>query len=296
MYINSRIPPLKVRARLLMATLLLTGALMGCATTSVESRRELAGDMAARAGLRPLLLKTDGFQLAGFHRLGPMDKPASVYIEGDGFAWVDRRTISPNPTPRNPLALRLASIDPAPTVIYLSRPCQYVDLSQAPECHRKYWTSHRFAEQILESYDRALDDMARRWDVSGFHLVGFSGGGAVAALLAARRWDILSLRTVAGNLDPRALNEAKGVSPLTGSLDPMSVAAKLKRLPQIHYSGAKDRVVPAWIAESFVGAMGPDACAETHRVPGAEHVAGWPDAWRRLAPILPECPLGPGVP
>ncbi len=48
-----------------------------------------------------------------------------VYIEGDGRAYVNRRTPSNDPTPGNPMALRLALADPSLRVLYLGRPCQY---------------------------------------------------------------------------------------------------------------------------------------------------------------------------
>ncbi|MDA9667740.1 hypothetical protein N9T45_02775, partial [Candidatus Pelagibacter sp.] len=48
-----------------------------------------------------------------------------VYIEGDGLSWIDRFTPSSDPTPKNPLAFKLAKLDQNQNVIYLARPCQY---------------------------------------------------------------------------------------------------------------------------------------------------------------------------
>lgn len=40
----------------------------------------------------------------------------TIHIEGDGLAWINSSTPSSDPTPTNPLALRLALLDTAPSV------------------------------------------------------------------------------------------------------------------------------------------------------------------------------------
>ena len=40
--------------------------------------------------------------------------------------------------------------------------------------------------------------------IKGIHLIGYSGGGAIAVLTASRREDVLSVRTIAANLDHSA--------------------------------------------------------------------------------------------
>jgi len=49
-------------------------------------------------------------------------------------------------------------------------------------------------------------------------LIGYSGGGATAALIAARRDDISRLITVAGNLDHDKWTQLHTITPLTHSL------------------------------------------------------------------------------
>ena len=187
------------------------------------------------------------------------------------------------------MALKLAGSDQATNIVYFSRPCQYVDLSLERNCDQKYWTSHRFSNEVLASYDQALDSIKHQFNATGFHLVGFSGGGAIAALLAARRPDILSLRTIAGTLDHVALNRARRVSPLSGSLNPISVAQKLKTTPQIHYSGGNDSVVPSWVSQAFAKAVGRGTCVNTHIVSRAGHWEGWLPVWKTLSREIPNC-------
>jgi pimeloyl-ACP methyl ester carboxylesterase len=119
-------------------------------------------------------------------------------------------------------------------------------------------------------------------------LVGYSGGGAVAALVAARRDDVARLITVAANLDHAAWTTHHRLAPLRGSLNPADLAQRLEVLPQVHLAGAKDRVVPPAIAESYLGRMDDRSRARLVVVEGADHdccwVAAWPDLLRRHAP------------
>lgn len=243
----------------------------------VLDRQNTADDIASAAGLTASVLPLSPFPIQSYAR-GNSDS-LTLYIEGDGFAWASRTRPSTNPTPINPLALRLAARDPAPAIAYLARPCQYVSSSA---CNRRYWGNARFSEEMIASMNEAVSIAKARAGASQIHLVGFSGGGAVVALLAARRSDVASLRTVAGYLDHVALNEAVGVSPLSSSLDPMQSVGSLRTIPQLHMSGADDTVIPPWVAEGFVAAQTDGTCAATLTLAGVQHNAGWVDAWPGL--------------
>ena len=134
-----------------------------------------------------------------------------------------------------------------------------------------------------------LDFLKRRFKTPGFHLIGFSGGGAIVSLLASRRNDILSLRTLSGNLDHVTLNAEKRVSQLTGSLNPIDFAESLKSIPQIHFSGERDKVVPSWVARSFVRRFDGDPCIRSKIVRGVSHLEGWSKIWGKLSVISPLC-------
>ena len=43
-----------------------------------------------------------------------------VYIEGDGLSWIDRFPPSSDPTPKNPLAFKLAKLDQNQNIIYFN--------------------------------------------------------------------------------------------------------------------------------------------------------------------------------
>jgi pimeloyl-ACP methyl ester carboxylesterase len=91
----------------------------------------------------------------------------------------------------------------------------------------------------VDSANIALDQLkTRAGSVDRLILIGFSGGGALAALLAERRNDVAGLVTVAANLDLDQWVRAKNLTPLRESLDPAVDAVRLAKLPQVHFVGS----------------------------------------------------------
>ena len=90
---------------------------------------------------------------------------------------------------------------PAPNVAYLARPCQFMPMDRNPQCAVPYWTGKRYTPEVIASMNDAVDRLVARVPGQPVNLIGYSGGGAVAVLIAARRHDVATLRTVAGNLD-----------------------------------------------------------------------------------------------
>ena len=73
----------------------------------------------------------------------------------------------------------------------------------------------------------------------------------MGALIAARRIDMLSFNSIAGNLDPEILNAYHHVSPLYDSLNFTDIAKDIAYLPQRHWVGGRDQFVPYQIAENW---------------------------------------------
>lgn len=156
--------------------------------------------MGASRGFAETLYPTPYFILYGQFRPGTGDV-LRVYIEGDGHAWQSRTRPSADPTPHNPVGLRLALADPSPApLLYLARPCQYARGEVLRHCATRYWTSARLSEEVISSLDAAVSAAKAHSGARHVALVGFSGGGGAAALLAARRRDVVFLGSVAGNL------------------------------------------------------------------------------------------------
>lgn len=223
------------------------------------------------------------FDLAMARRPGPRSAVLVVYLEGDGFAYATSRRRSMDPTPTDPLALRLALQQPGSVAVaWLARPCQYGPRSR--NCHSDYWTIARFAPEVVESASIALDGL--KDDVGGASrliLVGYSGGGALAAILAQRRSDVAAIVTVAANLDVGAWTTEHGLTPLSRSMDPAVDAALLSRIPQIHFVGADDRIVGPGIARGFAARMAAGAAVTIVIVPGQDHGCCWAKRWSALS-------------
>lgn len=266
--------------RRILAWLVLPAIILGCANTTPEQRREASTRTASDAGWVSFTLTAGVFSLAGFAPLSlRQTEILHVYIEGDGLAWINASTPSFDPTPAKATGLLLAIKDPSAQAVYLARPCQFV---AGANCRNKYWTSHRFAPEVIAATDAAIDQLKQRFQSRQIVLIGYSGGGAVAALVAARRKDVTALMTVAGNLDTAAWTHRVKLSPLTGSLNPADAWRQLVSLPQVHFVGAQDEVVAKDIALSYRAAFPAERQPKVITVPGFDHQCCWIESWPQL--------------
>lgn len=209
------------------------------------------------------------------------DEHLTVYIEGDGLAWINGQQPSSDPTPNNPLALRLALAHPQGNAAYLGRPCQYVGADSAG-CAERYWTHRRFAPEVIEASGQALDGVKQQFGARKITLVGYSGGAAVALLLAARRSDIAQVITVAGNLDHHAWTQKMKIEALAGSLNPADAIAQLQHIPQTHFAGDADKTIPPSLSIDFAQRFPLDNRPAVIVKPGYGHECCWADHWPQL--------------
>lgn len=274
--------PVDARAACAVACgLMIALALVACAS---PARR--AQSLAQRGGLMPLVLQGGAFELRAFAATRPPRDLLTVFIDGDGSPWVDGgRRISADPTPRKPLALELALETPG-SVLYLGRPC-YFALQRQPVCPSALWTSRRYSPEVVASLVAAATRYAAARGFRRVLLVGYSGGGALAALMARTLPGTVGLVTIAGNLDPQAWARSHGYLPLTGSLDP-ALEPPPRGLPQWHLVGDSDTNVPYRVARPYFVRF---PSARVIRYPGFGHVCCWARAWpSAIAEILPELP------
>ena len=129
--------------------------------------------------------------------------------------------------------------------------------------------------------DNALSQVVMRYPGVKLELVGYSGGGNIAALLAARRTDVRSLRTVAGNLDVAYVNALHHVTAMPDAVSAIDSASALRTLPQIHFSGDDDKTVPPTVARRFQRAVG-GHCTQVDVVSGMAHGSDWAAIWPQL--------------
>ncbi|HYM04216.1 MAG TPA: alpha/beta hydrolase [Stellaceae bacterium] len=262
--------------------LLLAGLAGSCVDMRVDHARRIADDIAEAAGFSARLIETPQFTLLSYQRFAPREGSVlDVYIEGDGLAWINRTQISDDPTPSDPLALRMAAADDAPNVLYLARPCQFVAASN-DHCDPKYWAESRYAPEIVEATNNAVDQALARSDAHRVELVGYSGGGVLAALVAARRNDVVRVITVGANLDLPFWTNEKHVSPLSGSLSPTDERTALGRIPQVMFVGGRDDIVPPSVANHYRAALPVGAPAIIVTISEFSHTCCWATAWPDL--------------
>ena len=251
--------------------LLFCGALLAGCQASLGQLRELAGEH----GRQVDSLAAKSFVLT---YSAPTTRPGQrlrVYLEGDGHAWATRSQPSLDPSPRHLLVAGLAFTDPQPS-LYLARPCQY---RQTTACHTALWTDRRYAVEIVDSLDEALNQLKARYGNREFELIGYSGGATLVLLLAARRSDVTQIQTLAGNLSPQRWVELKSLSMLDGSLEPLEQRERLRLIPQRHLLGNADRIIPVELLNYYRKALEPADCLERALLPGVEHASGWAEVW-----------------
>ena len=251
-----------------------------CTTLTFSERLAAADTIASGAGFKRQAMSAGQFTVVSYQKIQSSHKVLTVYIEGDGRSYITRTRVSSNPTPSNPMALRLAAADTqSHNIVYLARPCQFVATDTDPECHAKYWTLYSYSPEVVASLNAAVDQLKVQHGFTEINLVGFSGGGALVVLMASQRQDVISIRTVAGNLDIEAFTRFHKVTLMTGSLNPVDFSAAVAAIPQRHFIGAEDDVVPKNIAESYLSYFDQKECINLQVVEGATHLTGWVERW-----------------
>lgn len=258
---------------------------------------QTASQIARPAFMVERTINGSGFGLAAWERMHERYQPATVYIEDDGVNAVksdDNISISilPNPTPENPVALHLASRDLSDNVAYIARPCQYVKNPEDKGCNSTWWKENRYSSEVMLAYEMALDDIAARYNITGFNLVGYGGGANIAAVLAATRDDVLTLRTVAGNLSPTYVIDYHDAMTLSeDAVLATDYGSELAKVPQHHFLGAADDVIPPGTYHSYRQAVGLSDCINYSVIQDANHELGWVQIWPQLLGLTPACAI-----
>ena len=226
------------------APLLLALFLASCTTNTIRIER-----LAATLGMSRSVVEAGGFRSPIFMRGVPVpeDAPLAVFIEGDGVPWRGGREPSLDPTTGDPIALKLLAQTPPPAA-YVSSPV-LPDMT-GPRCTPERWTMERYSDEIVSSMTEAVRTAAAQAKARSVVLVGYSGGGVLAVLIAERLDNVAAVITVGANLDIDAWTKHHGYLPLTGSLNPAASTAE-HRWPETHLYGARDANVPPATAEAY---------------------------------------------
>jgi len=246
-----------------------------CALSFLSSctSKNAAHGIVERAQFREYIFSGEHFDIQGYVK--GTDSVLHVYIEGDGKAWLNRRRPSSDPSPEDPIGLRLAATDTHNAVLYMARPCQFVEGALRRNCIVPMWTSARFSEPVVDDMNVFLDAAKKKTGAQRLKLVGYSGGGAIALLLAVQRSDVAMVVTIAGNVDHAFWTSLHQVSPLRESLNPADNAQSLENVRQVHVVSSDDSVIPPSVVQSYVGKMTTSDNVRIVTVDGVNHTDDW---------------------
>jgi pimeloyl-ACP methyl ester carboxylesterase len=140
-------------------------------------------------------------------------------------------------------------------------------------CSSEYWNYKRGSEEVISAINQVISIIKLREGFLSIKIIGYSGGGAIAALITARRDDVEKLVTIAGNLNYDLFTKIHKLTPMSGSIDPITIAKQINSTPQIHYVGGEDKIVPEQIAGSFSD--------KVVVVKGITHIS-WSEKWGEI--------------
>jgi len=198
-----------------------------------------------------------------------------IFIEGDGIPWVAHGTrIASDPTPIHALAYNLYKQTPH-AAWYVTRPC-YNHVKDS-KCSPKTWTDARYSEEVVSSMVSAVTSNLRSHPSNKLVLVGYSGGGTLAVLMAPHIPQVAGVVTIAGNLDIDAWTHLHGYQPLNKSLNPSSFDELT--IPHVAMIGERDTNIPLSSISGYLQSH-PHTIVKT--IANYDHVCCWEENWPAL--------------
>jgi hypothetical protein len=198
-----------------------------------------------------------------------------IFIEGDGIPW--RAGIAPNtdPTTREPLALELL-LRTSGNAAYLARPCYQGLMTE--RCTPDLWTSARYSKEVVHAMSLAVKDAMSHTQTEDVVLVGYSGGGVLATLIAEKLGRVSAVITIAANLDIDEWAKHHKYLPLSDSLNP-ALSTRPHTWSEIHLEGSDDDVVPSATRDTYFERY---PSARRWRLERHGHKCCWVDEWKEL--------------
>jgi pimeloyl-ACP methyl ester carboxylesterase len=251
--------------------LALIAFLTGCASNAQRIDR-----LAESAGLARARIESQGQDSVIYMKgaAATAERAFAIFLEGDGRPWHGTEP-SADPTTRDPIALKLLLRTPLAGA-YVTRPC-YSEL-RAENCTSERWTSGRYSEQVIASMAGTIRETMRRAQAKQIVLVGYSGGGPLAVLIAERLDNVAGVVTIAANLDTDAWTASRHYLPLTRSLNPAKSDIP-HPWPEIHLRGTRDTIVPPVTTDEYFRRY---PAARQEIIDGYDHTCCWVDDWPDL--------------
>jgi len=195
-----------------------------------------------------------------------------IYIDGDGVNWQWERFVKTDPTPGRALMLDLMGLDGG-NALFIGRPC-YFGLELDDACTADYWTYARYSEKVVSSMVDVIFEVAGKY--SKVVLLGHSGGGALALLIAEQLPNVTAVVTVAGMIDTDAWTNHHGYSPLYRSINPATRAPLPRNIRQLHLLGGQDANIPPALSRPWIAKQ---PRAQILEIPGNSHMCCWNKDW-----------------
>lgn len=189
-------------------------------------------------------IDTGKYEIATWQKINDStNKKIHIYIEGDGRAFDAYGRPTSDPTPRGTFVRDLAVRDKFDNVVYMARPCQFV---QSDSCRESDWTTGRFSQGIIDAESDVIKRIAENKKIT---LIGYSGGAMISGLIINQNPELKVEKwiTVAGVLDHKKWTEFFDDEPLSESVN----LNQLPNVTQVHYVGGRDEVVPYELAKTW---------------------------------------------
>lgn len=205
-------------------------------------------------------IQTTTHTLASWQKITNKSDPIRIYIEGDGYAFDKNGNPTSDPTPVSTLVRELAFHDYNSNVVYIARPCQFI---QTKLCTPDCWSAGRFSSDAVTALYEASKKISQGQDII---YIGYSGGALLTGLVIQEFPDLPVKKwiTIAGLLNHREWTDYLHLYPLAHSMDLHTLPA----IEQKHFLGDKDTVIPLELMQQLVNKQ------NLVIIPGAEHNKG----------------------
>ncbi len=164
--------------------------------------------------------------------------------------------------------------------IYLGRPCYFNHYAAGadPRCDVRYWTSARYSQQIVDDMSAIANRYVLAKKPRKVVVVGYSGGGVLATMMACSLPQPVTLVTLAANLDVAQWTALHNYAPLSSSLNPATDFVPCDNLSQHHFAGSTDANVPVAVTRAFTERFN----VPLHILPATDHFCCWTEIWEQL--------------
>ena len=212
-------------------------------------------------------IRTKNITIATWRKNVKPFKKLRIYIDGNAYTT---GFITKKPKMYNNVAMQLALKDNSDSIAYLGRPCYFIEQDV---CKPVVWEEGKYAPEVIEEMKEVIQTWQKKYNLKEIEFVGYDGGAAIALSLATRMRNIKvnKVITIAGILDTKTDALYRDEDILTDSINPANETYLVSNIPQVHYVGGKDKIVPIIFTQNFVKKLPNPVSVQIKRLPNADH-------------------------